>query len=274
VNAAEFNRATAAAGLSPAELRGIHEATTPLQAGPWTLSHPLGRQYRDLRSESLSDAVWTRRFDVRPLPGAEVVLGASDGSPLLVTRELGRGTVALLAFDVLPSWTNLALTSSYVPLLHPLVAYLSGPRGAEDGDGVFVGETYTGRFKPGEVAKGVEVRDPAGHVETVPAAEDGTVAYANTAVPGVYTVRPVGASPLSGRAFTVNLRPEDARARPLADEDLRSHLADAMLALATPAEFAPAAPKGLELWRWLAIAAAAVYAVEAIAAWMVVKKND
>ena len=274
VNSAEFNRATAAGGLAPAELRGIHDAAPPLQAGPWMLSHPLGRQYRDLRSESLADVVWTRRFEARPLQGSEVVLAASDGSPLLVTRNLGRGTVALLAFDVLPSWTNLALTSSYVPLLHRLVAYLSGRRGAEHEEGVFVGETFTSRFKPGEVAKGVEVRDPAGRVETVQAAEDGSVAYANTAAPGVYSVKPVGASALSERAFTVNLRAEDARARPLGDEELRSRLADPALALATPEQLVPAAPKGLELWRWLVVAAVVLYAAEAVSAWIVVKKND
>ncbi len=273
VKSAEFNRA-AAGGLSPAELRGIHDAAPPLQAGPWTLSHPLGRQYRDLRSESLADAVWTRLFQARPLQGADVVLAASDGSPLLITRSVGRGTVALMAFDVLPSWTNLALTSSFVPLLHRIVAYLSGRRGAEDGEGALVGETFTARFKPGEVAKGVEVRDPAGRVETVQAAEDGSVAYASTSVPGVYSIKPVGASPLSERGFTVNLSPEDARARPLGDEGLRSRLADARLTLAAPEEFAPAAPKGLELWRWLLVVAVALYAAEAIAAWAVVKKND
>ena len=274
VRSAEFNRAMAAGGLSPAELRGIRDAAQPLQAGPWMLSHPLGRQYRDLRSEGLADVVWTRRFEARPLQGSEVVLAASGGSPLLITRSVGRGSVALLAFDVMPSWTNLPLTSSYVPLLHRLVAYLSGRRRADDGEGVFVGETFTSRLKPGAVTRGVEVRDPSGRIETVQAAEDGSVAYASTALPGVYTVKPVGASALSERPFTVNLRPEDARARPLGNEELRSRLADPRLALAAPEELVLAAPKGFELWRWLLVAALVLYAVEAVSAWAVVKKND
>ena len=274
VDSMQFNRGPLGKALSPAELHGLHKTAPPLQAGSWSLSHPLGRQYRDLRTESLGDVVWTQQFRLSPHAGAKVALSASNDSPLLVTRGLGRGTVALLGSDVLPSWSNLAFTSSFVPFVHRLMSFLAGEgkRGREET--IHVGDTFSRRFAPGQTAKGIEVTDPQGRAKIVPAMADGTFSYRDTTTPGVYALKPVGAPDGAKSFFTVNVDPEDVRAPAATNKSIQSRLPGAGLALTSTETFAPASTKGMEVWKLLGLAAVLLYAVEAIVAWLVVKEED
>lgn len=99
---------------------------------------------RGLKDRLLQDSLRTTRvqgyLSTEP-NGSPVLLGISNGDPILVERKLGAGRVLFFATTADRDWSDLPLKTAYLPLVHSLVSYLAGgARGSAD-TGLTVGSS-------------------------------------------------------------------------------------------------------------------------------------
>jgi hypothetical protein len=87
---------------------------------------PLFAAFRRPDSGDLSLPVFKRRLALEPGPGAEVPARFIDGVPLVVTREIGQGRVALVNTTPDTTWTDWPKRRTFVPWIHSLAHWLHG----------------------------------------------------------------------------------------------------------------------------------------------------
>lgn len=101
------------------------EAESFLTVGQVDIQHPI---FRDLAGDVGAAVRETRFYNpaaVRALgPEIGAPLTLSDGGPAMVERRVGRGRVLLLASELAPGATNLALKPAFVPIVVRLCKYL------------------------------------------------------------------------------------------------------------------------------------------------------
>jgi len=114
--------------------------------------------------------------------GGRALAEASDKTPLVL--EAADGRLMVWSFSAKPEFTDLVYKAAFVPLLHRTIYYLaSAPLRTE----FAVGDTIR---LPVEEAGSVTVVTPAGRFNVMPVSRMGRpeVVFANTSVPGIYTV--------------------------------------------------------------------------------------
>ena len=96
-------------------------------------AHPALAAFDDRRLlDSLRAAKVSSYFEVTPT-GGRVLMRLSNGQPLLVEKEVGKGRVLLFTTSADSAWNNLPLKTGYVPLMQSLVTYMAGgSRGSVD----------------------------------------------------------------------------------------------------------------------------------------------
>ena len=98
--------------------------------------HRISRELSRLEAE-LSDCIVKGYHQLDPGPQANVLLGLSNGKPLLLTQPAGKGHVAFFATGPSRNWSNLPLNPAGPILLHLLIDELSAigiPRAFEVGE--------------------------------------------------------------------------------------------------------------------------------------------
>ncbi|MBK8260844.1 MAG: VWA domain-containing protein [Nannocystis sp.] len=202
------------AGSLPGRAEASGEGVAPAE-----LSHPIfrdlaagGEQTRDL---GLAGARARRLYLLEPdlTRLSAVALSFQSGAPLLITREHGRGRVALLTTTIDRDWSDLPLRPGFVPLVTQTVTYLAAHRVSAGDRQLLVGEPWTADL-PGPLS----VLTPSGHSRPLLPHADGW-RYADTYQPGHYQV--LGQPGEAPRTFTVNIDPResDTTPRPLLAPD-------------------------------------------------------
>jgi hypothetical protein len=202
----------------------------------------------------------TRNFPLTPSPqGARVLIKLEDGSPLLIARAIGAGSVLLLGTSLHTEWTNLPLRPVFLPLLDRLTFRLAGAEGERTS--ILAGAPATLSLGKGAAGEGpsapeVEVVRPSGEVVRVRTEDlaDRTLHYPDTYELGTYIVRQVDRRPPKQMAFAVNIDPAESDPTMLSREELKARLG------AYPAVFCqnPDAltetirrlREGVGLWEW------------------------
>jgi hypothetical protein len=189
-------------GLLPALLQSPVTHATPQRIEPATidLSHPMMRFLAPAGSGSGSGSgvianvpgtVTTAFATTGRTPTARALASMSSGDPLLLESGFGRGRVVLLTCGLDARWSSLPLTNVYLPLVQNAVRYLAG--GAAPAVNVTAGQSLVARFDlPAEDLVRLAVQRPDGSSAwaDVTLLEDRAEArYADTAVPGVYTIK-------------------------------------------------------------------------------------
>jgi hypothetical protein len=125
----------------PETLMPVRIADQPV-SGDWRLD-PLGYQHAVLspfegRSRAGLLGVHVSKYFPVAINGDRVVtaLGLTSGDPAIVTKDFGRGRVALMAIDPAlrggsEPWSTLAVSPSFVPLVRELFAYVTSARRGE-----------------------------------------------------------------------------------------------------------------------------------------------
>jgi hypothetical protein len=214
-------------GLLPRTLRDVRtagDAAASEEGGDRRASHPTGfarehpilQPFADPASSSLG-SVRVRRYmllDPAPDAGGQVVMTLGGGAPLLLTKQVERGRVALLTTSLDRDWTDLPIRADFVPLLQQVVRFLT--RVTElDVTPVLVGAPAAIPVDDPRVAR-VQVQTPDGqlHVAERPVGE-GAWVFEGTKVPGHYRLTPD--PPLPGLValpgFAVALDPAGADLR-------------------------------------------------------------
>jgi hypothetical protein len=138
--------------------------------------------------------------------GLPPLMTLDDGSPLLVHKHSGKGSVAFLGTTVQVDWTNLPVRNLFLPMIHQWVFYLSGvhqrQQQTEAGAPLVVG--FSERIPDSMeilLPSGATLRRP---VEVSTDSGEARFTFDETHQPGIYLLRPQGLSRSRQRAFSVN----------------------------------------------------------------------
>ncbi len=128
IKARSFNEFAEEFGLLPCTPLDVVVGDKPVSLRTSGYGHPVLRSFRGGMNGRLSDAGFTGYVRVRHEPAdksARVLLSFTGGSPALVEKRYGAGTVMLFASSLDLGWGSLPKELSFVPLLHQIVRYLS-----------------------------------------------------------------------------------------------------------------------------------------------------
>jgi len=146
-----------------------------------------------------------------PGPGFRVVASFDNGSPALVDIQSRVGHVYVLTSSWAPEFSQLALSSKFVPLMNIVLSESSKiPITDEDG---LIGESL--KIPQIEDARNVSVQRPDGVTDPL---DPKQTSYQRTDVPGVYTVN------VDDRRFrfAFNIDPDESLTAPMPVEKLKS----------------------------------------------------
>ena len=198
-------------------------------------------------------AIHVRQYESISAPWATALITASDGGPLLLVGDYNGQRVAIIPFDLHDS--DLPLQIAWPILLADLGQWYHAPRLIDLAavEGLSAGQTLL--LHPAPAADSVQVRTPAGKLNTLPV-DQAALVYADTDQPGLYTVTSSKTGTLlQSETFAVNLfDPLESSIAP------RTTLPIGQLASSST----PAAPDvgQREYWPWIALLALIVLALE------------
>lgn len=167
------------------------------------------------------------QVDAPAEPSARVLARLDDGQPILLQRDVGRGSVSLLGTSMHVGWTNLPLRPIFLPLIARFTFELAGAE--QEHFHALAGEPLVVPFVGQIPPQTVEVVPPSGSIirldlprdEANPAQE---FRYADTHEIGVYLVRPLGGSGRKQIPFSVNMDPEEASSEKISRDQLQQQL--------------------------------------------------
>ena len=171
--------------------------------------HPIFAPFKAPNHGDFGKARFYRLFQAVPTKDASVIASFDDGSPALFEKPYGNlGRVLCFTSTIDRGWNDLPIRAVYLPFLHESIKYLA----LKDVDAVpnyRVGDSVELEVAKDEVDAVIAVFDP-NNVETR-LKRDETITdgppqrplfYADTAVPGIYSVHTSGATP---SYFVVNV---------------------------------------------------------------------
>ncbi|MBT4868405.1 MAG: VWA domain-containing protein [Planctomycetaceae bacterium] len=226
--------------------------------GDIDFAHPLFASFDDPRfADFTSIHFWKyRQIDGDKLADCRVLARFDDGTPAVVTKQLGRGSATLFASGWHPADSQLALSTKFVPLMNGLLELNAGRLDRQRH--YTVGDAIPIAARANESATPSVVHGPESQTIQL---TSGQRTFTDTVVPGVYRL---GDAPDVPR-FTVGLAASESRTAPMPVEKLEA-LGIPLKPTETPATKAAAAQrerqlKAVELegrqkiWRWLILAA-------------------
>lgn len=169
------------AALEPAE-GTLVDASVFWEITNFDETHPIFRPFLDPAAGDLSVPRFQRihRLGALDEGKARALAFLSEGWPILVEKQFGKGRVLLVPTSGDEAWTDLPKRKVYLPLLHRIVGYLCGVTDTAVAESsYFVGEPVA---LPAALAK---VLDPSGRVLEP---KDRSV-LRETETPGLYTLR-------------------------------------------------------------------------------------
>jgi len=179
------------------------------------------------------------RVDTSTDSSARVLARLDDGEPLLLQREVGRGTVSFFGTSMHVGWTNLPLRPIFLPLIARFTFELAGAE--QQRFQALAGAPLVVPFEGQMPPQTVEVVPPGGSiirvdVKTDPANPVPEFRYADTHQIGVYMVRPLGGSGRKQIPFSVNMDPEEASPEKMARDQFQKLVEPAAVVFAEDPE--------------------------------------
>ena len=163
VNSALYNRDyfDSKPSLLPARLGEVVSEKATLD--PASIDHPALQRFKGAQDVDLNTAEFTRYIKLTPKDGdksVRVMARFTNGAPAMVEKTFGLGKVILVASTATTEWNSLPLKPAFLPLVHQLVAYLaSGADGTRNGR---VGEPVVKPLPLSEAGRRVTVASPGG----------------------------------------------------------------------------------------------------------------
>ena len=194
---------------------------TPYLFRPRQPDHPVIAPFRDRPEAGLST---TRIYNYVKLALTapeiwDTVVDYNTGDAALLTRQFGRGRIALLTTSLDDSWSSWPLWPSFVPMLRELERYISA--GRSERAQLTVGDTWTlpalsspedapaaeaAGLVTAQASAALSITDPAQRTRTVDLSNtDMEWTFSQTLQPGIYTVN----SPSLNERFAVNIDPAE-----------------------------------------------------------------
>jgi hypothetical protein len=199
VNASSYNESLAGpnlrhGGLLPGRLTRIEGDPASGKdiafLGGADYDHPALAAFQDPRFASLvGPSVTFQALWHVETPPERVLMKASSGAPLLCEKSFGKGRVMLFSSTCDRDWTNFPIRPVFLPWTHRLVAYLAQqPLGHQAPN--LTGEVVRLLSSAGDTETPLLVKKPNGDIASARLSSDETptLAFADTQMPGIYTV--------------------------------------------------------------------------------------
>ncbi len=170
--------------------------------------HPIFAPFKEPNHGDFGKARFYRLFQAVPTKDATVIAAYDDGSPALFEKPYGQlGRVLCFTSTIDREWNDLPIRAVYLPFLHESIKYLA-LKDIETTPDYRVGDTVElkafetedeSRAGDREVAvfnpNNVETRLQRSEGNTTGEVGQGSLFYADTSIPGIYSVHTSGAEP-------------------------------------------------------------------------------
>ena len=170
--------------------------------------HPIFAPFKEPNHGDFGKARFYRLFQAVPTKDATVIAAYDDGSPALFEKPYGQlGRVLCFTSTIDREWNDLPIRAVYLPFLHESIKYLALKdveatpdyrvgdtvelKAFETEDGNRTGDREVAVFNPNNV----ETRLQRSAGNTTGEGGHGSLFYADTSIPGIYSVHASGAEP-------------------------------------------------------------------------------
>jgi hypothetical protein len=203
----------------------VADAGSPWRIAFYDTNSMVFSPFRQPNSGDLRIPEFAKRYSLEPVEGATRLAFFEDGVPLLITRSVGRGRVALVNTSADTQWNDWPKHKTFVPFLHGLIkfaAQTSTHDSVQENNSFVAGEDFdleTGAA--GRLAQ-FTVRAPDGKEARSTADEQGRLRDPGMTRPGVYSLRDKAGHEI--RRLTVNLPPQESNLEALRPADFQQQL--------------------------------------------------
>jgi hypothetical protein len=160
---AERTQALADAGLTVGKIGGIHHSVDlPLRLGSWDRKHPIFEPFSDPQLGDLQRLSFSACTKIEPAKDAQVLARFRDGTPAVIERKVGKGTVVWFTSTSDRRWSDWTRSRLYLPLVYQLLGHQSG---LTAGGRVRSAVLESGSAPPEDIAPGIHARE--GHTLVV-----------------------------------------------------------------------------------------------------------
>ncbi|HZA50015.1 MAG TPA: BatA domain-containing protein [Myxococcaceae bacterium] len=256
----------------PRRLRLVKTAAVPneegaegraARLGQISLEHPIFSPFSGRAGEGLVSARFYRYMLLEADPGADpghpsqVLATYDDGAPAVAAARRGKGRVVLFTSTVDRDWADVAIRTSFLPLIQRTSSFLAGSLEERESMRVPVGTAFPLRR---EGATGIgEVRAPSGASVPLQPREEGAFLVGPVLEPGVHSVVDTRGQVVPELAFATVLDPAESDLARLDARALERWFGEATVTRdETNGGNAPRIP----LWTWLICAAALAFFLE------------
>ncbi|MFL5322123.1 MAG: BatA domain-containing protein [Myxococcaceae bacterium] len=189
---------------------------------------------------------------------SDVLATYQDGAPALAAARRGAGRVLLLTTTADRDWSDFAIRTSFLPLMHRACAWLSGALEEREQVHALVGDTVT--LKPDAQQKLSAVRGPSGVELEAHAQPDGSYAAGPIVEPGVHQVLDDKGNAVPSLAFPSLLDPAESDLTKFSDDALSAYFGEESVKAASAAGQSSRVP----FWTWLIVTAVLAFFVEGV----------
>jgi hypothetical protein len=152
---------------------------------------------------------FTRRRLLTAAEPASVLAFFDDEVPLLISRSVGRGRVALVNTSANTRWNDWPKHKTFVPWLHGLANYLTqNATHVQPTNSFLAGEDFDIELGSAAARSVFTLRSPDGKDALVTADDQGRLRDLGTTLPGIYSLREKGGA--ETRRFAVNVPPQES----------------------------------------------------------------
>lgn len=231
--------------------------------GDVSFDHPLFSPFSGKAKEGLMSARFFRYMlletgNEAANGTAHVIAAYDDGAPAFATARRGQGYVALYTSTVNRDWADLAIRTSFLPLMQRLTSYLVGSLEEREEVRVRVGDVFT--VRPEAQHRSISVSSPSKRSVPMQVQPDGAVLVGPLLEPGVHQVMDGSAHAIPSLAFAVQLDPAESDLTRLKLSDLSDYFGETAIKNVAGNAEAPRTP----LWTWLIVAAVALFFFEGV----------
>ena len=210
-----------------------------------------------------------RGLKLSPTGDARIVAQLSDGTPFLIERTIDRGVALLFNVSAAQSEaSNLLVSPHFLPLLQQVVLYTKAVQSAHQKN-LIVGQPYVANYRRNgaTTAEITRLGDTVHLSETLSLAEDGSLTFNGTDVPGIYQVERQGREALLRDFFAVNVDTTESNLQPIPIQEAAERIG-AQTEVISESEALEhtlnAYRVGVEIWSELLLAALILMLIEGI----------